>query len=221
MCFSAEASFAAAAVLTPAGGVSIYRAYTRDTRFLAISALPLLFGLQQFAEGMVWTSNQLSQDDWVQSYSMAYMFFAWLAWPIWVPLSAYSLEPCRRRFLFLILSVLGGMVGALQFFPYFAHEEWLVTTFLAKAISYEGVVLFDFMMPRELTNLLYLFVIIVPLITSSVKELKVFGLLIIVIVAIVYFFFQFAYVSAFCFGAAAMSFYIIHMIFRRTAFQHT
>lgn len=217
MCFSAEASFAAAAILVPAGAVSIHRAYTKDWRFLAISALPLLFGLQQFSEGMVWMSNQLSNDDWVQFYSMVYMFFAWLAWPIWVPLSAFSLEPCRRRFLYLIFSILGGMVGALQFFPYFAHEGWLVTRFLTNAISYEGVVLFDFMMQRKLTNILYLFVIIAPLVTSSLKELRVFGLLIMFIVIIVYFFFQYAYISAFCFGAAAMSFYIIRVVFRQTA----
>jgi len=47
MCFSAEASFTAAAVLVPAGAVSMVRAYKTDRRYLPIATLPLLFGLQQ------------------------------------------------------------------------------------------------------------------------------------------------------------------------------
>jgi len=213
MCFSAEASYTAAAVLLSAGGIAVQRAYQTNRTFLPLAVLPALFGFQQLFEGLVWTGNALSSDEMVARYSMAYMFFSWLAWPVWVPFSTYFLEPCRRRYLYLLFAILGGMVGAMQYFPYFAHEGWLVTKILPNAISYQGTVLFDYIMRRELTYAIYLFVIVVPLLTSSNRRAQVFGLLISLVAIATYLFFQFAYISVFCFGGALMSLYIVHMIF--------
>jgi hypothetical protein len=214
MCFSAEASFTAAAILLPAGAIGFQRAYRTDGRYLSFAALPIFFGLQQLFEGLVWTGNALSNDTMVQRYSLAYMFFSWLAWPVWIPLSTYFLEPCGRRYAYLIFAIMGGMLGAMQYFPYFAHEGWLVTKFLPHAISYQGTLLFDFILRRELTYALYLFVIIAPLLTSSDRQVQIFGLLISVVATVTYLFFQFAYLSAFCFGGALMSLYIVYMVFR-------
>ena len=214
MCFSAEASFAAAAILLPAGAIGVQRAYRTDRRYLPFAALPLFFGLQQLFEGLVWTGNALSSESMVQRFSLAYMFFSWLAWPVWVPLSTYFLEPCGRRYVYLIFAVMGGMLGALQYFPYFAHEGWLVTKFLPHAISYQGTVLFDFLMRRELTNALYFFVIVAPLLTSSNRHAQIFGILISAVATATYLFFQFAYISVFCFGGALMSLYIVYVVFR-------
>jgi hypothetical protein len=217
MCFSAEASFTAAAILLPAGALGMQRAYRTDRRYLPFAALPLFFGLQQLFEGLVWTGNALSSDTMVLRYSLAYMFFSWLAWPVWVPLSTYFLEPCRRRYIYLIFAVVGGMLGAMQYFPYFAHEGWLVTKFFPHAISYQGAVLFDLIMRREITNAIYLFVIVAPLLTSSDRRAQIFGILISVVATVTYLFFQFAYISVFCFGGALMSLYIVYMIFREAA----
>jgi hypothetical protein len=151
----------------------------------------------------------------VARYSMAYMFFSWLAWPVWVPFSTYFLEPCRRRYIYLIFAIAGGMLGAMQFFPYFAHDGWLVTKFFPNAISYQGTVLFDFIMRRELTYAIYLFVIIAPLLTSSDKQAQLFGVLISAVVSMTYLFFKFAYISVFCFGGALMSLYIVRIVFYR------
>lgn len=217
MCFSAEASYTAAALLLPAGALASHRAYRTNRKYLAIAALPLLFGFQQLFEGLVWTGNALSSDAMVQRFSLAYMFFSWLAWPVWVPFSAYFLEPCRRRYIYLTFAIIGGMLGAMQYFPYFAHEGWLVTKFFPNAISYQGAVLFDFIMRRELTNAIYLFVIITPLLTSSDRSAQIFGVLISIVTTITYLFFSFAYVSVFCFGGGLVSLYIVYMVFRETA----
>jgi hypothetical protein len=150
----------------------------------------------------------------VQRYSLAYMFFSWLAWPVWIPLSTYFLEPCGRRYAYLLFAIMGGMLGAMQYFPYFAHEGWLVTKFLPHAISYQGTLLFDFILRRELTYALYLFVVIAPLLTSSDRQVQIFGLLISVVATVTYLFFQFAYISAFCFGGALMSLFIVYIVFR-------
>lgn len=217
MCFSAEVSFTAAAILLPVGVIGVQRAYRTDRRYLPFAALPIFFGLQQLFEGLVWTGNALLSDNMVQRFSLAYMFFSWLAWPVWVPLSTYFLEPCGRRYVYLTFAIIGGMLGALQYFPYFAHEGWLVTKFLPHAISYQGTVLFDFLMRREITYALYLFVIIAPLLTSSDRRAQIFGILISVVATVTYLFFQFAYISVFCFGGAVMSLYIVYAVFRAEA----
>ena len=73
MCFSAEASFTAAAVLLPAGAVAMRRAYQRDRKYLPLATLPVLFGLQQLFEGFVWTAghrgNQSAQSA-VETFSL-------------------------------------------------------------------------------------------------------------------------------------------------------
>lgn len=213
MCFSAEASYTAAAILLPAGGFAIRKAYQINRNLVPLAALPMLFGFQQLFEGLVWTGNALSSDAMVERYSLAYMFFSWLAWPVWIPFSTYFLEPCRRRHVYLLFAILGGMIGAMQYFPYFAHDGWLVTKFLPHAISYQGTVLFDYIMERQYTYAIYLFVIIVPLLTSSNRRAQVFGILISLVATTTYFFFKFAYISVFCFGGALMSLYIIYMVF--------
>jgi len=216
MCFSATASFTAAAVLVPAGVLSIDRAAKVDRGYVAICTLPLLFGIQQLVEGIVWIAGEQSAPDLVAKASLAYMFFSWLAWPVWVPLSTYFLEPCRRRFVFLILSILGGMLGAIQYFPYFLHPEWLTTTFLPNAISYSATELLDFVIGREATYGLYLLAIITPLLLSSNRDARIFGMLVTAVVIVTYLFFQYAYISVFCAGGAIMSLYLVMAIFKKS-----
>ena len=215
MCFSATASFTAAAVLVTAGVVSIHRAFRTDRRYIAICALPLLFGIQQFLEGMVWIAGAGQDRGLIDKFSLGDMFFSWLAWPVWVPFSTYFLEPNRRKPIYLVFAIAGGMLGAVQYFPYFAHDGWLVTRFLKHAISYEGVELFDFIIGRQATYLIYLIITITPLLISSDRAVNIFGLLVSVVLGVTYFFFSFAYVSVFCFGGAVMSLYLVYMIFTK------
>lgn len=214
MCFSAEVSFTAATGLLPAGGLAFSRALRNRPSFAPLAALPIFFGLQQLAEGLVWVSGTSAERQWVETFSLAYMFFSWLAWPVWVPFSTYFLEPCKRRHIYLVFAILGGMVGAMQFLPYFAHDNWLITRFLPRAISYEGTVLFDAIMRRELTYVIYLFVILAPLLSSSDQDARRFGFLVLLVVIVTYTFFRYAYISVFCFGGALMSLYIVYVAFR-------
>lgn len=214
MCFSATASFSAAAVLLPLGTVSVARAWRGDRRFLALSALPVLFSVQQLMDGLVWRSGEAGDQAAVLRYSLAYMFFSWLAWPVWVPFATYFIEPMRRRPIYLLLAILGGALGALQYLPYFAHEGWLTTRFLKFAISYGGKELLDYVIGRDATYAIYLFVVIGPLLMSSDRDAKVFGLLVTLVLVTTYLFFSFAYISVFCFGGAIMSLYLVWRPFR-------
>jgi hypothetical protein len=209
VCFSATASFTAAAVLLPSGGLSLYRAWRGDRRYLALCALPLLFGVQQLFDGLVWRAGDVGDATAVTRFSLAYMFFSWLAWPIWVPVATYFVEPARRRAWYLLFAVVGGVLGGVQYIPYFAHRDWLVTRFLPHAISYGGTQMLDFVIDREATYAIYLGVIIVPLLLSTQKDVRIFGVLVAFVAVVTMAFFQFAYVSVFCFGGAIMSLYLV------------
>lgn len=214
MCFSAEASFTAAAVLAPAGAWSVHRAFRSDRRYLAVAALPFLFGVQQFSEGVVWVAGARGDAGLTAQASLLYMFFSWLAWPVWVPVSAYFLEPARRKPLYLGFAIAGGMLGALQYVPYFAHEGWLATRFLPYAVIYEGRELLDYVTGREVTYSIYVTVVIGPLLLSSIRDVKIFGALAMLVLVVTYVFFSYAYISVFCFGGALMSLYLVWMIHR-------
>ena len=54
MCFSAGASFGAAAVLSIVGAVAVIKAKTIPQGLFA--AIPFIFSIQQVAEGMLWLS---------------------------------------------------------------------------------------------------------------------------------------------------------------------
>jgi hypothetical protein len=202
-------------VLLPAGIVGAQRAYRTDRRYVPVCALPLLFGIQQLLEGMVWTAGARQDDSLIEIFSLAYMFFAWLAWPVGIPVSAYFVEPDRRKPLYLGFAIAGAILGAAQYFPYLAHKGWLVTSFLDYAISYGGVELLDFIVGREATYTIYVMIVVVPLLIASDRSLRVFGALVGIVLAATYLFFSFAYVSVFCFGGAVMSLYLTLMIWTK------
>jgi len=100
MCFSATGSFALAAILTGVGVASIARSSSRSNRMFA--AAPLLFAAQQAAEGVVWLTIGVPSEAMLQRLAVdAFLGFALVVWPLWVPISLQRMErdPARRRVL--------------------------------------------------------------------------------------------------------------------------
>jgi hypothetical protein len=95
MCFSATASFAAAAALIPSGFYAIIKARGTNLHHVPFAAFPLAFGVQQVFEGMVWLQigghTILDQ----QAAALGFTFFSHFFWLLWVPLSVWILE--RRK----------------------------------------------------------------------------------------------------------------------------
>lgn len=217
MCLSAEVSFGAAAFLIPAGAVTAASSMRRDRRYLMIALLPSLFGVQQLVEGLIWTAGQEDDTARLNRYALVYMFFTWIVWPIWGPMSAYFAERGPRRHVVLPFVVAGAMLGGLQFVPYFVHEGWLATTFLPWAVRYKDINLLDGLVPRGVTYAIYVTVVIVPFLLVREWEIKVFGLLVAGVLVVTYMFFSYAYISVFCFGAAIASVYLLALMWRKRA----
>jgi hypothetical protein len=110
MCFSATASFALSSVLTGIGALSLARNSSPSHRMLA--GIPLIFAVQQAAEGVVWltltgthpTLNRVAVD--------VFLAVALVVWPVWSPLALKQAElnPSRRRALGVMVWV-GGAVA--------------------------------------------------------------------------------------------------------------
>lgn len=215
MCLSAPVSFTAAAVLIPLGAATMRRAWQTDRRYLAVATLPVLLGVQQLIEGLIWTEGARANLPAVEVLSLAYTFFAWIAWPVWIPLSAYFVEPARRQPAYLIFIIVGAMLGSIQWLPYLAHAGWLKVSFLDYAVRYSDQQLLDVIVGRPLTYAVYSGLVIVPMLLSSDHRLRVFGGLIALVLAVTLAFFQWAYISVFCFGGAVASLYLVWMMWRK------
>lgn len=105
MCFSAEASFTAGAVLLVIGAVTVRQA--RSRREMPYALIPLLFALQQLLEGALWLTfpdRAPALNAWL---TQGYSLFSHVLWPIYVPLAALAMEdhPLRRRILIGVISV--------------------------------------------------------------------------------------------------------------------
>lgn len=217
MCLSAPVSFSAAAVLIPLGAATMRRAWSTDRRYLAVATLPVLLGVQQLIEGLIWTEGARANLPAVETLSLAYTFFAWIVWPVWIPLSAYSVEPARRQPAYLIFIIVGAMLGSIQWLPYLAHAGWLKVSFLDYAVRYSDQQLLDGIVGRPLTYAIYSGLVVVPMLLSSDRRLRVFGGLIALVLAVTLAFFQWAYISVFCFGGAIASLYLAWMMWRKPA----
>ena len=99
MCFSASASFIAGAALS-AVGVATIRLTARKAE-LPFATIPLLFGIQQIIEGMIWLSFQGQSPLPVRTLILIYSLFSHVVWPMFVPFAVGLLEtvPWRRKVL--------------------------------------------------------------------------------------------------------------------------
>jgi hypothetical protein len=108
MCFSAHASFVVATTLSVVGVLSLLKARTFGFRLLALS--PLLLGIQQWLEGLVWL--RVSSGDftsiWFKIGVYGFEFFAAAFWPLWIPFVLYILEQhAQNKKILGLLSFIG------------------------------------------------------------------------------------------------------------------
>lgn len=111
MCFDANASFVGGIVL---GGLAVAtRPLVRDRRELWFASLPLVFGVHQILEGIIWLQLDSSAAVSVRTPAVeAWLFIAWCLLPIWLPLSVSVFEPDQRRRSWMhALAALGVVTG--------------------------------------------------------------------------------------------------------------
>jgi len=217
MCFSATASFSASVVLIPVGIYCVRKSASLQKQYWVFALLPLMFGTQQFFEGLVWLGIEPDGGGTTRSAALGYMFFSHLFWLIWIPLACYVVENSTiKRKLIFILIFIGAAHGLLMYIPLWFHKDWLSVELVRQSIDYKATLLYDEYIPRIIVRVFYALIILVPLLVASDHHIRIFGVIIAASVAISTVFFGYAFISIWCYFAAVLSFYILVMILLKT-----
>lgn len=211
MCFSAEASFTAGAVLLAVGAATVRRARVRSE--LPYAWIPALFGIQQLLEGALWLTFPDRAPLLNTTLTHAYSFFSHVLWPVYVPLAALALEtvPWRRRVLTAI-ALAGSAVGLYLLTTLFTLP--IVATVKGQHIAYQSPHFYALA-----TMSLYLLGTCVSLMFSSHARVVAFGAAAFASALAAYAFYAIWFISIWCFLAAVLS-VIVLLYFtdpRRTA----
>ena len=209
MCFSATASVIAGTALSVLG-VATLRATRRKVE-IPFAAIPLVFGIQQIVEGVLWLS--FSFDAPPLNVAMTYLFsiFSHVLWPMFVPFSIGLLEavPWRRKVIWGFQGI--GLLVGLYLLTMLV--EFPVTAVVATNIVYVSPHFYE--VP---VMLLYLAATCVSCFFSSDATIRLFGALALFLFALAYGFFTVALFSVWCFFAAVLSSIIyVHFRFGRAA----
>ena len=200
MCFSATASFTAGAILAGIGTLTLRSAlFAQRPRELPFAAIPLLFAVQQFTEGLIWLGFNAGEPFLNGAMTHVYSFFSHVLWPVYVPVAVRWMEPAGwRRQVLLAFVAAGAAVAAfllvvLVAFPVVArpvgqHVEYISPHFFA-----------------ALTMVLYLSSTVLSPVFSSHRWVKVFGLLALLSFGAAYGFYATWFISVWCFFAALLS----------------
>jgi hypothetical protein len=68
--------------------------------------------------------------------------------------------------------VAGLIFGLILFVPHLFHPDWVTVRINRQSLSYEDMMAIDYLIPRWLTYLIYLFLIIVPTMISTYLHRK-------------------------------------------------
>jgi hypothetical protein len=201
MCFSATASFTAAAVIGSVGIVTLRSAAAHpDHRILALSAFPMLFALQQVVEGLLWLDLAAPEPGALRGVLVhAFQGYAEVFWPTFAPLAALLIERERwRRVLISICLVIGLALSVYLLVAMIGHPY--------QASVGEGHIVYrnDFQYPKGI-EAPYVVATTLSLLLCSAKEVQRLALVILIGFAVADVSFHHAYISVWCFFAAVAS----------------
>lgn len=220
MCFSATVSYSAAAVLVGTGVYAVRQAGRLPRRYLMWALVPVFFGLQQSLEGRVWQELDAGDAGAAAPYALGFHFFSHFLWLWWFPLASYLVEPGQtgrpgkiRKRVFAGCAVFGAFAGTLVYSVMLLHPGWMTAGIREYSIVY------DFSFPwRSSIHLpitpagLYALTILVPLLFSSHRTIRIFGALAVLSSVLASEAYGYAYVSVWCFFAAVLSLYLVYMV---------
>jgi hypothetical protein len=214
MCFSASASFGAAAIIGTVGTLCLKRVY-RPAQIM-FASIPMVFAVQQIAEGFIWLS--LSKPpfmNWQMQLVMFFLFFAQVLWTTWVPLSLYLLEAeADRRKWLGVISIAGAVCSALLGCRLLLSDVTLDIK--------DGHIVYDVGSSRTLvlvSGVLYLVTTVMPGWVSSIRGSGVMASLLALSLAVTTVFFNDNLVSVWCYFAALISvivYWVLNGSFRET-----
>ncbi len=213
MCFSAQASFLTSGLLLAIGCISVSK--TKKNKHLLFATIPFIFALQQMIEGFNWVSLENFRPNlfgitivYPIFFSYAYLFFAYLLWPVYIPLSLAMIEKKKKvtskMYVFLFQGALS--TGYLCFYI-FNHN--MIGHIVNCSISYG----FAPMTKIDMAFTPFYFIAtIAPFFFSTVEYMWTIGVAAIVSAIVAAIFYSYAFTSVWCFFAAILSIMVVWLI---------
>jgi hypothetical protein len=200
MCFSAGASFAGGVIISAIGVITIRKVHKPSQ--ILFASIPLFFGFQQFAEGIVWLTLPLQGYEIVRNLAVyIFLITAQLIWPMLIPLSVLFMEVSEKKKKILKVLLLAGATLSV-YYGYCLITYNVNPQIQGYHIQYEN----DFPKPLALPSfIIYLIATIVPLFVSSIKRTHLLGLLMTLSCLLTGIFFTQYLTSVWCFFAALIS----------------
>jgi len=198
MCFSANASFIAAGVLATIGVATLR--HVREPRTLLFAAVPLLFSVHQFSEGLVWLALDGQLGPVALDHAVfLFTFYALGVLPLLMPMAVALMErPGPRRRAIVGLTVVGAAV--------FLWDTAGVILFPTEAaIQHYSIAYHNPMTGNLLVSGCYILATCGALLLSSHRVVRVYGVLNVIGLTIVHLVKGYAFASVWCFYAAILS----------------
>lgn len=199
MCFSAQASFSAGAILFGISYVSFKNLKSKD--LWPVAMVPLMFAIQQTLEGIVWLSKlNYLPEIFLTLSKYGFLFFAFVVWPFWMPFACWNIEKIKQqKQLLSIIMALGIFVSLALIWQLLSGVEvtascnhLIYTT--NRYYDLDGYALFA-----------YCLATILPFFISSYKNMWVIGLMTAITLLLTMAFFWYFLTSVWCFFAAIVS----------------
>jgi len=207
MCFSSEVSFGASVVITTIGVVAYKKAENTPYRLLA--TIPILFGIHQFLEGLVWVSSMNEDYSSILQFSTySFIVLAWVIWPFYIPFVMWKIEqnPIRKKIMLALVFCGLFVVSALSYVLIFSG---------VKAEIVDCSIIYNYgdeRSPSILFSMLYVSTTVVPNLVSKVGKVWVLGMLNFVTYFVSRIYFNDRVISIWCFFAAISSIVILLII---------
>jgi hypothetical protein len=209
MCFSATASFGAGAFLGTIGIVTLKK--SKNTTQIPFASIPLLFGIQQAAEGALWVGlSSANNESWKHFPVYVFLLFAQLVWPVWIPFSILKLENDRTRR--TIVKVMLGMGISISL-----YLMYCMLVYEVKAEIHSGHILYTLKFPTPfalIRSVFYFVPTVVPLFISSIKRIQLLGLAVLASFIFSQIYFMEHLISVWCFFSSILSIMIFWIVLK-------
>lgn len=207
MCFSATASFVSGSILTVAGAISLSSAKKNNQKLFA--AIPMIFGIQQFLEGLLWlVLPDPSNKESIQLLTLLFLFFAQVVWPLWVPLSVWVYEEDAKRKNTLLLFLGIGIIVS-------GYLAYCLINFDVAAVMKEHHIQYQLSFIQKIVPIsgwLYFITTVIPPFISTCHRMRILGTIIFLSYVVSKVYFNDYLISVWCFFAAILSVLVILVI---------
>ncbi len=207
MCFSAQMSFIVSASLV--GIAALTYSKVREKEQIPLATIPLLFAIQQFAEGILWVVLPQSSSPLIVALAQyTFLSIAFIVWPIFIPFALLLLEEQFIRRLIIASCLVLGIAWSFV-------TAWYLLTYGA-TVQIDGGHLYyqviGIITENYTRQALYFTATILPFFASDNRAIQALGGLTALAVLVSYLFWYTYFISVWCFFAAVISLSIYYIM---------